>query len=81
MPTCTCLRKNYVATKNSETLPIAEQYISNGLVIQQYENGQEVFALNTLPFYLEEWPLSPLALSDREGLGVREGEGRLWLCD
>lgn len=76
-----CPHNNYVATKSSETLPIEEQCISNGLVIQRHENGQEVFPLNTLPFYVEKWPLSPLALSDREGLGVREREGRLWLCD
>lgn len=55
-----CAHENLVARKNSErTLLIAEQYISNGLVSQQNEKGQDVFPLNKLPFYLEEWPLSP----------------------
>lgn len=33
---CTHVSTQYVATKSSETLPIAEQYISNGLVIQRH---------------------------------------------
>lgn len=49
-----------VATKIAErTQPTAEGYVTDGLALQQEENGQEVVPLSMLSFYPEEWPWPP----------------------
>lgn len=75
-----CAHKKSVEVKVSErTLPVAEQYISKGLAIGRKKTTGKWFHLLGYLFIRRNGLCHlTVALSDKEGLGMGGGEGRMW---